>query len=359
MKTINEYIDGIEVGDTVPAIKGEIVQVTPPKDDSTTQVVTIQSGERIKLYIKDASLHVPEPSVGNILSVACGKRSTGIVGITLKNNSAGKPYLTVSSGAIVSVTEQDNQPAQQQEPVTANDLRIQAYVEDRLYIFKKVRELVRVYNETEKDISDTFPHDKLSELATAVHIHIEKCGEKGRIAPTHTQRVRKELHAEKSSVTEKPKKKREEASNEEAQKSDGIDWRDYKHPKSGERLGDISPEKLKTQIAPWYYRTNTERLQPEVAEYHYYIGKAIQGHKLTPDAILEAYLDHYAKDVHPHSAALRTECIVKFCQGLVENKILKGNPLDDYKCTMDEFLSVIRDFKNLWTTLVEEESSDD
>jgi hypothetical protein len=358
MKTIDDYIDDIDPGQVVPAIKGEVVQITPPKDGEATQVVTIQSEQRIKLYIKKEDLHIPDTSVGSVLSAACSKSHSGISGIILKRNSADKPYLVVSNGATVSVSEPVREEAVSvtEEPMTATDLKIRAYLEDRLYIHSIVVKMIREHNLKQDDLIDHFPIEKSAELATGVHMFIGSGGG-GRIAPTHTQRVRKELH--KPSVTEKPKKKKEEASEEEADKSDKIDWRDYKHPKSGERIGDISVEKIKTQIAPWYYRANPESLQPEVAEYHYYIGKAIQGHKLTPLSILNAYIEHYAKDVHPHSAALRTESVVRFCNGLSENKILAGNILDDYNPKMNEFLAVIRDFKNLWETLVESDSSDD
>ena len=138
-----------------------------------------------------------------------------------------------------------------------------------------------------------------------------------------------------------------------------CDWKQYAHPKTGELLGNISVEKIKTQLAPWYYRTRPESLQPEIAEYHNYIGKAIQGHGLKPADILNAYINHCAKDEFPHSAVLRTEATVKLCNGLEENGILKGNFLDGYEPTMTELLSIIRDFRNLWALLVEGKSSDE
>jgi hypothetical protein len=360
MKTINEYIEDLSPGDTIPAIKGEVVQITPPKDDSTTQVVIIQSEQRIKLYIKSEDLHIPDGSVGSVLSAASGKTSKGISGLTLKHNTSDKPYITVSSGAVISVEKrQEDDSSVTEEPMTDADHKIKAYIEDRLYIYNRAIKMVREYNAKQEDLSDTFPVEKVAELTTGTHMFMEKSGHRGRIAPTHTARVRKELHQEKavkSSVTEKPKKK--EAPEEGADKSK-TNWRDYKHPKSGERLGDVSIEKIKTQLAPWYYRTSPHSLAPETLEYHYYIGQAIQGHKLTPSEIINAYLEHYAKSAFPHSAKLKTEAIVKFCKGLLDANIIKGDILDDYELTLDEMLAIIRDFKELWTNLVEGESSDE
>ena len=73
---------------------------------------------------------------------------------------------------------------------------------------------------------------------------------------------------------------------------------------------------------------------------------------------LESYINKYALDYAPHSAKKRNEAIVKFCQGLVDIKVLGGNIAEDYTPTNDECLKVFREFASLWKAIVEEDSAE-
>lgn len=361
MKSINEYIEGIEPGQMVPAIKGEVVQITPPSEPGKSQVVTIQSDQRIKLYIKSESDHIADDSVGHILSAASSRISSGFAGLTLKHNTSGKPYIVTSSGVSMSVDKvaEEKNSAPVSEPMSENEYKIKAYTEDRLYVYSLVSAVVAEFNES---AAIPFPKEKLPELATSAHMFAEKSCGVGRLKPTHTHRVRKEVH--QPSVTEKKKAvsaaKKEEPATEAGDKSaDSGSWRTFIHPKSGRPLGDTDPKTIKTQLAKWYYSTDPSSLKPEIAAVHLNIGKAIHDLGFTTDDILNAYIQHYASEEFKNSAKLCTEAVVKFANGLESGGLTEGNILDDGKATKTQFLAIMRDFPALWKSFVEGDSSDE
>lgn len=350
MKSINEYIEGIEPGETVPSICGEITNIVPPDDIKQTQVISIQSVERIKLYIKDKALWLVNPSVGSKLSVTCGKAAAGkpVKGIVLKRNSAGKPYLVVSSGAVLSMEHPSVTEPEEPEAKTAADTIIESYTLDRLYVFKSVEKIVAEFNDGRPE-HERFPVSKLPELATSVHMECSYAKQK--IRPTDAQLERKKVHADRKESNKKEVKAPAEEPVKSAKPKSSIDWRKFKHPITHVPLGDVELKKVQTALGPWYYRTAPEQVKPELAEYHRNVGACLA--ELTnPTEILNAYIQHYAEDDEKHSVKRRTENIVKFIDGLHAAKLTKGNLADTYTVTMDEFLPIIRDFKKLWEGIV-------
>lgn len=356
MKSINEYIEGIEPGDTVPSIKGTITNVTPPDDIKQTQVISIQSTERIKLYIKDKALWLVNPVIGSTLSVTCGKAAAGkpVKGIVLKRNSAGKPYLTVSTGAILSMEDHSVTEPEEPEAKTAADTIIESYALDRLYVFKSVERIVSKFN-ADKPEHERFPVSKLPELATSCHMEANYAKQK--IRPTTAQLERKKVHADKKfpakqkvSEDQEGKAPRTEPAKSEKPKS-AINWRDFKHPKSGVPLGDCDIKKVQTHLGPWYYKNRPESLEPAIAEYHRNVGACLE-ELTTPHDVLQAYIQQYAEDDEPHSPKRRTENIMKFIDALAEAKLTKGNIADTYTATTSEVIEILRNFAALWEQIV-------
>jgi len=348
MKTIHEYIEGLEPGDTVPSISGEIVDLLPPDDRKQTQIIRIQSEQRIKVYIKDAALWITDAAIGDTVSFVCKKSSGSVKGITLKESSGGNKYITISAGASVSITKADNgssdTPVEKAVQVSAADLKIESYALDRLYIF---REISKIVNEFNADSKYKFPEDKVAELATGCHITLERTSGIV-IRPTDKQLERKN-NLSKASVTE-PKKKE----SPKGEPKSALDWRSFKHPKTGELLGDASIEKIKTHLAPWYYRTSPPSDNPQLLDYHRHVGACVN-EMTTPHESFDAYLNDYAEKYAPNSMKKRTEAIVKFANGIKEKKIIDGNILDLYTPTKSECITLFREFSKLWKELVETE----
>lgn len=348
-KNIKDYIEGIEPDENVPSIKGIIRKITPPDDKKETQILKIQDidgSEFISLHIKDKALWVINPKCGNIISLTStggGKKASA--GLTLKQNkNNGIKYITVTNGAAITMTEEDLvTETVDEEPLTAADSAIDNYVLDRLYIYKRCSHLV-------KEIKDVmFPPDKIAELATAVHINLERSGIAPR--PTDKQLERKAVHRNDAKKFEKPSIEQlpipPQCGGRAPEKKNN--WRSFKHPKSGVMLGDEPIEKFATLYGPWVLRQTRSTLDQPMKDLYDNIVDACKELNIGVIDMYEAYLTQYAIGYEKNEKK-RNEIIKKFEDGLVENEEVEKLPP-----TKEEAASIIVNFKSLWKALIEDD----
>jgi hypothetical protein len=189
-----------------------------------------------------------------------------------------------------------------------------------------VSRIVQEYNEKSIELQRNgvprfiYDEGKIAELATGAHIFYERSPHKSRIIPTEKQQERKE-HVRSVTEAEKATKPKK-APDSGANKSGG--WRDVVHPSNGTRLGDVSPEKIKSKLAPWYYRTEGDTTNNEL---HRAIGEAIRELGFTYTELLEAYINDYATEFAPD--------------------------------TERQYIALIRDFGSYWVNFVEDDSKDE
>jgi hypothetical protein len=354
MKAISQYLEGIEDGEVIPSISGEIISVKVD-EETGKQTITIATGtESIKITIKDKAAWVVDPVKGHILSMNSSHKGGASKGLTYKINKTSKiPYIIASAGVTSQVTSPVSVTEEEQEPMTAADTAIDNLVLDRLYIYGRVKRMVREINS--QSIGIDFPEEKIPELTTSIHLDLKHMQITPR--PTDKQLERKQVH---KAVAEK---KREAATPKESSKSDeppkrtktaSDGWKDFKHPMSGERLGDVSLEKMEAHFFPWMFRTDPSTLKPATAELHRVLGEAMVGLKLTPQMLLEKYITHYAGEYSPTSTKRRDKAIAKFCDGLVEKGETKNNIMEG-SVTENEATAVLRNFGSLWKEIVESE----
>jgi hypothetical protein len=351
MKKIETYIEGVEDGEVLPSIKGIILSVKVNEEEGKQTIkITDSEGDTINIFAKDKAAWVINPSEGAVLSMTSSGKGGVSKGLTFKVNKKNNiAYIVASAGVTssvepvsVSVTEEE------QEPLTAADHTIDSLVLDRLYIFSRVKKIVREMNSN--SIGIDFPEDKIPELTTSIHMDLKYMNISPR--PTDKQLERKKVHKETHAKKKEVKAPVEEPPKRTKTQSDG--WKDFIHPVSKERLGDVSSEKMATQFLPWYYRTEPASLKPEIAELHRAIGLAREGLKITPQMVLEQYITFYAKEYAPNSEKRRNRAIIKFCEGLVEHKVTK-NDIRDGSVTETEAASALKNFGNLWKEIIETE----
>lgn len=346
MKPLKEYLEGIDEGETVPSIKG-VIQSVKVNEETGSQSITINDGtDSIKIVAKDKGGQLIDPVVGNVLSATVTSGKALSKGLVLKVNKTSKvAYIVASMGVHYTQSPGPNsvtEPEVEQAPKTGAELLIENYILDRLYVFKVVTQIVREFNAGHVGVE--FPESKVPELATSAHIEIARAGVVPR--PTDQQLERKKVHKEvaASKKEDKPAKKPVDKSSD--------DWRTFVHPTAGTPLGDYSPEEMATKFLPWMYRTNPATLKPAVAELHRVLREAMEGLKLTPQMVIERYLDHYASEFAPNSVKRKDAAIAKFCEGLVAIKVTKNNILDG-SVTEKESEEVLKQFPHLWKQFVE------
>lgn len=346
MKSLKDYLEGIEEGDTVPSIKG-IIQSVKVNEETGSQTITINDGtDSIKIIAKDKGGQLVDPVVGNVLSATVTSGKAASKGLVFKINKTSKvAYIVASLGVHYtqspnpsSVTETEIEAT----PRTGAELKMESYILDRLYVYKVVTQIVREFNAEHVGIE--FPESKLPELATSVHMELAKLNIAPR--PTDQQLERKRVHKE---VADK-KKEDKPAKKQETKRDDS--WKQFAHPVSGTLLGDYSTEEMATKLLPWMFRTRPDTLKPETAELHRVLRKAMEGMRLTAQMVLERYLVHYATEYAPNSDKRRNAATVKFCEGLVAEKITKNNLMDG-SVTESECEQALMRFPRVWEQYVE------
>lgn len=195
MKTLEQYIEDVEVGETVPSISGKIDTIKNPKEGKTIQKVTISDDEdnAIDLWIKEGA-HIDSDAEGQVISLTSSKGSSSSKGLTLKETKDEEPYILVDEHASITVgkknpskskeiveedssedSDEEEKPAKKKQSKeapkrdSAEKQAVKKYVTDRLAIYSFVKESVTEINEL---TGIDFPIEKLAELTTSIHIEL-------------------------------------------------------------------------------------------------------------------------------------------------------------------------------------------
>ena len=359
MKLISEYLDGIEPGEVVPSIKGIIIKIVPPSSKGIQYITIANPGldeddvtadDFIKLAISEDKW-VAEPEEGNVLSiVSTAQKKQAAKGMVLKEGKNGK-FISVTSGASIEQSEYSVTESPAEEPMTAADSAIDNYILDRLYIYGRCKRIV-------EQLDDSLPFDKLPELATAVHIALERRNMAPR--PDDNQENRKKVHKERQgAVAYTPKGG---MAPEESDKREGVarnafrsDWRNFKNPVSGVLLGSEGVDKIKEVYLPWSYRQNPDSIEKGPRGLLDMVNEAARELKITPADSLQAYTLKYIKDYEPNSQKRRDTILNKFMKGLEEEKIV----VDSTEITDKEAIHLLNNFRDTFEEIIETDDDEE
>lgn len=268
----------------VVSVTGIIEEITEPKKEGKEFPVMRQkvilkedpSGDLIQVKLAEKH-HFPTDGtcIGDKVAFYASKKGDRLSGIT-KKSIGNKVFVSITDTAsFMRLTNaNDSKPKKEKEihlnesestpvrvPKGPCDSIIKKTFFERMYIYGIIS---KAYNESNVEF---FPKEKLAEVATGIHIGLERSGKD--ILPNGYE----SLFA---------KRTREQQISEVAKAAVDESWKNAKHPTTGKKLGELSKSELLDKFCLYYYKNKDKlNLSDEVKEFIVNIGMAMRYYGIT------------------------------------------------------------------------------
>lgn len=293
-----------ELDDKMPivSITGTIKEVNEPKKEGKEfpvmrQTVMIEDSNGDLIRVKLSEKHqLPLSSIGDSVSFFSKKNGDKLTGI-MKKSQGNKVYVSVTDSASflrnsLAKPEKDkvihlneNKEELRKIPKGPSDSIILKILHERLYIYGIMKK------ELSKIDSLGFPEDKLPELATSIHITIERSGKD--ILPSGGELLFK-------------KQTRNEQIKEVASAAINDEWKDVLHPSTKKRLGDFTKDELIEKFSVFYYKNKDRKgLEDNVAQFISGLGMALRSFGITVTYAIEKMIkDEVTNSISPDEVVM-------------------------------------------------------
>lgn len=245
-----EEINKLEDKMPIPLLFGKIVQVNDPKKEgkenpAMKQTIQVEiSGGTVSVKLSEKH-HVKKDNTGNTIEVYSQKKGDKYSGC-MKRAIGNKTIVSVTDTATVYVKsrktnkeEPHSNEKEKEKKITVpekqlkgpSDSLIAKFIIERLYIISKIDHFLG--GDDPSGIKSLFPRDKIAELATSIHISIERSG-KDIVPNGFLGSIEGGQHPSKDSKD--------------------CEWKKIKHPSTGKTIGEFDGDELMDKYLLYCYK---------------------------------------------------------------------------------------------------------
>lgn len=244
-----QEINKLEDKMPIPLLFGKIIQVNEPKKEgkenpALKQTIQIEiSGGTLSVKLSEKH-HVKQDNVGDTIEVYAQKKGDKYSGCA-KRAMGNKTVVSVTDTATVYVKsrqtkKEESHSNEKNEKITVPEKRLRGPADpliskiilERLYIISRINDMLG--GNDPSGIKALFPKDKIAELATSIHISVERSGKD--IVPNGF------LDTIEGSVKEN------------SAPSKDCKWKKIKHPSTGKPIGELEEDELMDKYLLFCYK---------------------------------------------------------------------------------------------------------